>query len=305
MLKKGKSKEQLGKGIRALLSGIDEKTPVQSINPQKVKKVLNTIVDVPLSQIEVNPYQPRKHFDETALKELAESIKIHGIVQPVTVRRAGGGKFQLIAGERRFRASKIAGLKTLPAYLRLADDQQMLEIGLIENIQREDLNPIEIALTYQRLIDECDLIHEELGERVGKNRSTVTNYLRLLKLPPEVQLGLKEKTLSMGHAKAIAAIEDMVLQIAVSKEVRDNKLSVRQTEALVKKYTTSAAGIKKKSPASHNLPLAYKKLQDDLTSKLATKVTLAKKKGGQGEIVINFYSDDDLNRLIDMFGDIE
>jgi len=270
-----------------------------------VKKVLNTIVDVPLNQIEVNPYQPRKHFDEAALNELASSIKIHGIVQPVTVRRVGGGKFQLIAGERRFRASKIAGLKALPAYIRLADDQQMLEIGLIENIQREDLNPIEIALTYQRLIDECDLIHEELGERVGKNRSTVTNYLRLLKLPPEIQFGLKEKTLSMGHAKAIAAIEDMVLQIAVSKEVMDNKLSVRQTEALVKKYTTASSGVKKKSPASHNLPLAYKKLQDDLTSKLATKVTLAKKKSGQGEIVINFYSDDDLNRLIDMFGNME
>jgi len=304
-LKKGKSREQLGKGIRALLSGIEEDTPVKNISPQKVKKVLNTIVDVPLNQIEVNPYQPRKHFDEAALNELAESIKIHGIVQPVTVRRAGGTKFQLIAGERRFRASKIAGLKTLPAYLRLANDQQMLEIGLIENIQREDLNPVEIALTYQRLIDECDLIHEQLAERVGKNRSTVTNYLRLLKLPPEVLLGLKEKTLSMGHARAIAAIEDIVLQIAVSKEVVHNKLSVRQTEALVKKYTTASSGAKKKSNPDHHLPLAYKKLQDDLTSKLATKVSISKKKSGHGEIVINFYSDDDLNRLIDFFGNIE
>lgn len=303
---KKEKKEQLGKGIRALLSGIDEKTPVGSINPKNIKRVLNTIVDVPLSQIEVNPYQPRKHFDETALNELAESIKIHGIVQPVTVRRAGGTKFQLIAGERRFRASKIAGLKVLPAYIRLADDQQMLEIGLIENIQREDLNPVEIALTYQRLIDECDLVHEQLAGRVGKNRSTVTNYLRLLKLPPEVQLALKEKTLSMGHARAIAGIEDMVLQIAVSKEVIHNKLSVRQTEALVKKYTTAAtSGVKKKSPASHNLPLAFKRLQDDLTSKFATKVALTKKKSGEGEIVIKFYSDDDLNRLIDLFGEIE
>jgi len=304
-LKKGKSKEQLGKGIRALLSGIDEENPVKNINPQKVKKVLNTIVDVPLNQIEVNPYQPRKHFDETALNELANSIKIHGIVQPVTVRRSGGGKFQLIAGERRYRAAKIAGIKALPAYIRLADDQQMLEIGLIENIQREDLNPVEIALTYQRLIDECDLIHEQLAERVGKNRSTVTNYLRLLKLPPEVQMGLKEKTLSMGHARAIAAIEDIVLQIAVSKEVIDRSLNVRQTEALVKKYTTPATGTKQKNTLSHHLPLAYKKLQDDLTSKLSTKVSLSKKKGGQGEIVINFYSDDDLNRLIDLFGNIE
>jgi len=304
-LKKGKTKEQLGKGIRALLSGIDEEAPAKNINPQKVKKVLNTIVDVPLNQIEVNPFQPRKHFDEAALNELAESIKIHGIIQPVTVRRTGGGKFQLIAGERRFRAAKIAEIKALPAYIRLADDQQMLEIGLIENIQREDLNPIEIALTYQRLIDECNLIHEQLAGRVGKNRSTVTNYLRLLKLPPEVQMGLKEKTLSMGHARAIAGIEDLVLQIAVSKEVIHRNLSVRQTEALVKKYTTPAPGAKKNSPSFHNLPLAYKKLQDDLTSKFSTKVNLNKKKGGHGEIVINFYSDDDLNRLIDLFGDIE
>lgn len=304
-MKKGKTKEQLGKGIRALLSGIDEEAPAKNINPQKVKKVLNTIVDVPLNQIEVNPFQPRKHFDEAALNELAESIKIHGIIQPVTVRRTGGGKFQLIAGERRFRAAKIAEIKALPAYIRLADDQQMLEIGLIENIQREDLNPIEIALTYQRLIDECNLIHEQLAGRVGKNRSTVTNYLRLLKLPPEVQMGLKEKTLSMGHARAIAGIEDLVLQIAVSKEVIHRNLSVRQTEALVKKYTTPAPGAKKNSPSFHNLPLAYKKLQDDLTSKFSTKVNLNKKKGGHGEIVINFYSDDDLNRLIDLFGDIE
>jgi len=303
-LKKNKSKEQLGKGIRALLSGLDEDVSAKKMPAKQVKQVINTIIELPLTQIEVNPFQPRTHFDEMALNELANSIQIHGVVQPITVRRMGPNKYQLIAGERRIRASKIAGINTIPAYIRLADDQQMLEIGLIENIQREDLNPVEIALTYQRLIDECDLIHEQLAERVGKNRSTVTNYLRLLKLPPEVQTGLKEKTLSMGHARAIAGIEDMVLQIAVSKEVMDNKLSVRQTEALVKKYTTPAAAKKPKADPSHSLPLAYKKLQDELTSQLATKVAIKRKPRGQGEIIINFYSDDDLNRLIDFFGEI-
>lgn len=304
-MKKNKSKEQLGKGIRALLSGLDDDTPAKKMTAQQTKQVINTIIDLPLEKIEVNPFQPRTHFDEAALKDLADSIKIHGVVQPVTVRRMGPGKYQLIAGERRMRAAKMAGIGTIPAYIRLADDQQMLEIGLIENIQREDLNPIEISLTYQRLIDECNLIHEQLAERVGKTRSTVTNYLRLLKLPPEVQMGLKEKTLSMGHARAIAGIEDMVLQIAVSKEVIAEKLSVRQTEALVKKYTTVSAPKKPKADPSHSLPLAFKKLQDELTTQFSTKVAIKRKPKGEGEIVINFYSDDDLNRLIDLFGDME
>lgn len=301
---KRNKKEELGKGIRALLSSIDDDVSIKKVGAKKVKEVMNTIIELPIINIEVNPFQPRVHFDETALEELKKSIQIHGVVQPITVRKIGVNQFQLIAGERRLRASKLAGLKSIPAYLRLADDQQMLEIALIENIQREDLNPIEVAITYQRLIDECNLIHEQLGERVGKNRSTVSNYLRLLKLPPEVQKGLKQKTLAMGHARALLGIEDVVLQIALSKEVITNKLSVRQTEALVKKYTTRSKAPKQKSDPSHSLPLAYKKLQDQLTSSLGTKVAIKRKSGGHGEIVINYYNDDDLNRIIDMLEEL-
>ncbi len=298
---KRNKKEELGKGIRALLGSIDDEVSINDIQPKKAKQVINTIIEIPLDYIEVNPFQPRKTFNETELKELSASIETLGVVQPITVRKLSAKKYQLIAGERRLRASKLAGLDTIPAYIRLADDQELIEMALIENIQRSDLNAIEVALSYQRLIDEVDLTHEEMAKRLGKTRSSITNYLRLLKLPPEVQTGLKNKSLSMGHARAIAGVDDIVLQIAISKEVIDQKLSVRQTEALVKKYTGKPTAKKAKSDPAHSLPLAYKKLQDQLSSDMETKVQIKRKSNGHGEIVIHYYNDDDLNRLIDFF----
>ncbi|MEL6866667.1 MAG: ParB/RepB/Spo0J family partition protein, partial [Bacteroidota bacterium] len=203
MAKKYKKKE-LGQGIRALLSNIDHGSSNEGPQEDVVRTLSNTIATIPLNSIEVNPGQPRIEFDEEALQELSESIKVHGLIQPITVRRLNEQTYQLISGERRMRASKIAGLKEVPAYIRLANDQEMLEMALIENIQREDLNAIEVANSYQRLIEECELTHEALSERVGKNRSSVTNYLRLLKLPPDVQSAIKEQKISMGHARALA-----------------------------------------------------------------------------------------------------
>jgi len=290
------TKEGLGRGIRALLDSIDD-APISGADLKKkqtaVKEVASSIVTIPLDQIEVNPFQPRVAFDEDRLKELSSSIKIHGLIQPITVRRLDRDKYQLISGERRLRASKLAGIEGVPAYIRLANDQEMLEMALIENIQREELNPIEISLNYQRLIDECSLKHEDLAERLGKNRSTVTNYLRLLKLPPDLQLGLKNKSISMGHARAILAVDDMIAQIAIYKEVVDKGLSVRQTESLVKSYKPKKSG---KKPAKRELDFEVKQLQNKLMSSLGTKVTIKPSKKG-GEIIITYYDDDDLFRL--------
>lgn len=292
-----KKKEELGKGIRALLGGINDDIS-NDAKVQIAEKVGNVMV--PLSSIEVNPFQPRADFDKEHLEELAESIKAHGVIQPITVRALGENKFQLIAGERRLRASKMAGMKEVPVFIRKADDQEMLEIALIENIQREDLNAIEIAINYKRLIDECDLTQEEMGARLGKNRTTVTNYLRLLKLPPDIQKAIKERDLSMGHARALISVEDPAWQLALAKEVISKGLSVRQTEALVKK-----AGSKKpkKQAEEKTVPLAYRKIQDQLSSLFSTKVQVKNKKGGKGEIVISYYSDDDLDRILDVLND--
>jgi len=290
------TKEGLGRGIRALLDSIDD-SPVSGAELKKkqsaVKEVASSIISISVEQIEVNPFQPRVAFDEERLKELSSSIKVHGLIQPITVRRLDRDKYQLISGERRLRASKLAGISEVPAYIRLANDQEMLEMALIENIQREELNPIEISLNYQRLIDECSLKHEDLATRLGKNRSTVTNYLRLLKLPPDLQLGLKERTISMGHSRAILSLDDIVAQIAVYKEVVNKQLSVRQTETLVKSYKPKS---KSKKPASRELDFEVKQLQNKLMSSLGTKVTIKPSKKG-GEIIIPSYDDDDLFRL--------
>lgn len=289
-----KSKEALGKGIRALLSSIDdEATQVGRSKKSGNYEQTGSVVKIPLDQIEVNPFQPRVEFNEEALNDLAESIKIHGVVQPITVRKLGNKKFQLIAGERRLRASKLAGMADIPAYVRMANDQESLEIALIENIQREDLNALEIALNYQRLLDECELTHEDLSKRLGKSRTVVTNYLRLLKLPPDIQSALKSKKISMGHARALAGIEDLVFQLYAFKELLKKGLSVRQTETLVKQGQA-----KTKSPSgARKLPLAYQKLQDRLASNLSAKVQIKPKKDGSGEITIYFHNDDDLERL--------
>lgn len=291
-----KSKEALGKGIRALLNSIDDDaTKVARVKTEDEYEQTGTIVKIPLTQIEVNPFQPRIDFNEEALTDLAKSIKIHGVVQPITVRKLSNKKFQLIAGERRLRASKLADIEDIPAYVREANDQESLEIALIENIQREDLNAFEIALNYQRLIDECSLTHEDLSTRLGKSRAAVTNYLRLLKLPPDIQSGLKSKAISMGHARALAGIDDIVMQLYVFREIGSKSLSVRQTESLIKQNNKQP-----KSKASpKKLPLAYQKLQDRLASNLSAKVQIKPKQNGSGEITIYFHNDDDLERLSD------
>ena len=294
-----KKKEALGKGIRALLSDMDEETEVLKISVKDEDSIINTVPRIPLDQIEVNPFQPRTDFNEEALLELSNSIKVHGVIQPITVRKISDKKYQLIAGERRLRASKLAGKQDIPAYVRTTNDQELVEIALIENIQREDLNAIEVALTYQRLIDEINLTHENLAERLGKERSTVTNYLRLLKLPPEVQTSLRDKSISMGHARSIISIPEVDKQLFVLKEVLNNELSVRKTEELVRSLNQKKSD-KKEPTKDTQLPVAYKNVEQRLMDRLETKVKIKKSKEDKGEIVIPFYSANDLSRLLEL-----
>ncbi len=290
------NKKELGQGIRALLN---TKTEVKSTSLPPIKRAVSQdqIIEIALDQINVNPYQPRNEFEKESLQELAESIKIHGVIQPITIRKINQATYQIISGERRFRASKIVGKKTIPAYIRIADDQGLLEMALIENVQREDLNPIEIAITLNRLMNECELTHDKLSERISKKRSTVTNYLRLLKLPPDIQSALKNKKISMGHAKAILSLEDVASQLLVFKQVLSHKLSVRATETLAKKYLIQPATNK---PSIRTLPLEYKKIEERLSGALGSKVKLHRSKSGTGTITIPFSSDDHLNDLIEI-----
>ncbi len=292
-------REDLGKGIRALLGDITEETNQQesTVNTDGPKASLTGgTAFISLDDIEVNPFQPRANFDEQALNDLSGSIKLHGVIQPITVRVLEPGKYQLISGERRLRASKMAGQSQIPAYVRQSDDQEMLEIALIENIQREDLNAIEISINYKRLMDECELTQEELSERVGKNRSTVTNYLRLLKLPPDIQKGIKEKKLTMGHARALITIEESEVQLDIFKSILRGDLSVRQVEQLIRKYKL---GRKQQTKPDAKIPLAYQRIQDELSSLYSTKVSIKTFKGEKGEITLSYFSDDDLNRILD------
>jgi ParB family transcriptional regulator, chromosome partitioning protein len=298
-------KKALGRGLSALLSDTptDEKLETEIAAAAIVTEVAATssINEIPIGEIEVNPFQPRQHFDQEALKELSESIKVHGIIQPITVRRLAHHQYQLISGERRFQASKLAGLQAIPAYVRLADDQQMLEMALIENIQRENLNPIEISLSYQRLISECNLKQEELGDRVGKNRSTVTNYLRLLKLPPDIQIALRDNQVSMGHARAIINVENPDSQLYLFKKIVSEDLSVRKVEELARELTSTSKESSEKEATS--VPTSVSKeiaqLQSKLSSHFSTKVSI-KSDGRKGEIKIPFLSIEDLNRLLDI-----
>ncbi|MCC6582548.1 MAG: ParB/RepB/Spo0J family partition protein [Chitinophagales bacterium] len=294
-----KKKDALGKGIRALLSDIDDNTDILKISATDEDSIINTVPKIKLEQIEVNPFQPRADFNQQALEELASSIRIHGVIQPITVRKISEKKYQLISGERRLRASKMAGMADSPAYVRMANDQEVVEMALIENIQREDLNSMEVALTYQRLIDECSLTHENLGERLGKDRSTVTNYLRLLKLPPEIQKALRDKVLSMGHARAIISVPEVDKQLYVLKEVNSKGLSVRKTEELVR-LLSSNSGNKKQEKKEVALPASYKSVQTKLMDLFETKVKIKKTAADKGEIIIPFYSVSDLNRLLDI-----
>jgi ParB family chromosome partitioning protein len=301
-INKSKSKKRgaLGKGLGALLQDSPEKTDAgdkkESQNP------VAGIYEISLEEVQVNPYQPRTHFDKTTLDELADSIKVQGIIQPITVRRLAENEYQLISGERRFQASKIAGLSKIPAYVRTANDQQMLEMALIENIQRENLNALEIAHSYQRLLAECQLKQEQLGDRVGKNRTTVNNYLRLLKLPPDIQAGIRDQKISMGHARALINIEDVDKQLAIFKKTVEEELSVRKVEALVKELNEGYP--KKASKTAESLDPAKKyeinKLQQKLASHFGTKVSLKSDQKDKGEIKIPFHSTSDLNRILEI-----
>ncbi|MGN6508560.1 MAG: ParB/RepB/Spo0J family partition protein [Chitinophaga sp.] len=291
-------KEALGTGIRSLLQNIDTdlKQTTSALGEQVIAQATG-IERIPLDQIEINPKQPRRDFDEQALQELSQSIKLHDIIQPITVSRIGK-KYQLIAGERRFRASKMAGLKDIPAYVRQANDQELLELALLENLQRENLNAIEIGLSYKRLMEEIDLTQEQVAERMGKERSTVTNYIRLLKLPPDIQVAVRNNKLSMGHARTLIGVENVEKQLFIFGEIMKNGLSVRQTEELVRKVNHIEKGNTKK-PAKNSLPPAYQKIQDNLSSHFSTKVHLDRSRNGKGSINIEFYSDEELDAILE------
>ena len=285
-------KRGLGRGLDAILQSPETDITSSDISGNYVA---GAVAELNIDFIEANPFQPRTDFDETALNELAESIKTQGVIQPVTVRKMGRDRYQLISGERRLRASKMAGLKTIPVFIRVANDEQMLEMALIENTHREGLNAIEIALSYQRLIEECNITQEQLSEKVGKDRSTVTNFLRLLKLPPEVQVALRDGFISMSQARAIINIEDKTKQLIILKEIIDKDLSVRQVEELVRSLNTKNVKTKKQKDV---LPEAFIYKVDSLSKSLNTKVKINRNSKGKGSLTIDFKNDEDFERLI-------
>lgn len=293
-------KPALGKGLGALLdassttvSHKEKETRTDDRSPSE-----GGISLLSVKWIEANPFQPRAHFDKEALEELTESIRLHGIIQPITVRKIADNKYQIISGERRFRASQIVGLTEVPVYVRSADDQTMLEMAIIENVQRKDLNAIEVALSYQRLIDECNITQEEVGERVSKSRVSVTNYLRLLNLPTEVQAGIRDEKISMGHARALLAIENETTLIKVYRMILDQQLSVRKVEEMARDLKESAQG--GKSSKQVEISKGARNFQDNLAFHLHTKVKITKDANGKGKIVIDFSDDDHLNKIIDL-----
>ncbi|TCZ71418.1 ParB/RepB/Spo0J family partition protein [Flaviaesturariibacter aridisoli] len=296
---KQSNKDALGKGIRSLLQSIDSdlKTPAGAVKPGVVQEVTG-MNRIPVDQVEPNPKQPRRDFDETALQELAASIKLHDIIQPITVSKLPGGKYRLISGERRWRASKMAGLKDLPAYIRQANDQELLELALLENLQREDLNAMEVALSYKRMMEELTYTQEQVAERMGKDRSTVTNYIRLLKLPPDIQVAVRNGELSMGHARALINVDTIDKQLYIFDEIKSKGLSVRQTENLVRNFYKEGE-VKKTEPA-HTLSPAFKKIEDKLATHFATRIKMRHAKNGSGQITFDYYSLEELNKLLDL-----
>ena len=287
---KATKKQALGRGLSALLKD----TPnINAATDKNAVKLVGSIIDLELDAIEVNPFQPRTYFNEEALRELANSIKELGVIQPITVRKLEGNKFQLVSGERRFRASKLIGNKTVPAYIRLANDQEMLEMALVENIQRKNLDPIEVALSYQRLIDEIQLTQEDLSIRVGKKRSTVTNYLRLLKLDPILQTGMRDGFISMGHGRAMINVDDSEEQLAIYEKILREKLSVRQTEDLVKSLKSGTIA----KPKKKMVPAFVKNSLKDINDYFGHKVDVTLNANGKGKISIPFHSEEDFNRI--------
>lgn len=290
------NKDALGKGIRSLLQSIDSdlKNTAGQLKPQAVEAATH-VLRLPIENIETNPKQPRRDFDEQALQELAHSIKLHDLIQPVTVSKLHGNKYRLISGERRLRAAKIAGLKDVPAYIRQADDQELLELALLENLQREDLNAIEIALSYKRMMEELNHTQEEVAERMGKERSTVTNYIRLLKLPPDIQVAVRNGEISMGHARALVNVDKIDQQLYIFDEIKTKGLSVRQTESLVRNLYKEKTSKK----TGNSIPDNYKKVEDKLASHFSTRVKLKHAKNGSGQITFDYYSLEELNKLLD------
>lgn len=294
-----KKRSALGKGLGALL----ENAETDITSKASGTGIVGSISTVPISSIEANPFNPRSNFEKEALKELSESIRIHGIIQPLTVRKLGRDKYQLISGERRFRAAQLAKLTEVPAYVRVANDQTMLEMALVENIQREDLNPIEVALSYQRLIDECDLTQDQLSQKISKSRSSITNFLRLLKLPAAIQAGVKEGKITMGHARALVSAGDEKTQVALFERVVREKLSVRDIEAILRgeeietKGESKSKSTKSNSPAISETEYTFKEHFGD---RLSTKVEIKKSTTGKGKIIVNFNSDVDLLRIMEL-----
>ncbi|HQW11290.1 MAG TPA: ParB/RepB/Spo0J family partition protein [Saprospiraceae bacterium] len=289
-------KKELGKGIRALLHDMDDEGAVPTLDT--MRELSDVVANISIQEIEPNPSQPRSRFDDNQLAELAQSITTYGIIQPLTLRKIGRDRYQIIAGERRYRAAKLAGLDEVPAFIRLANDQELFEMALVENIQREDLNAIEIAVSYKRLMEECSLTQEELSGRVGKDRATISNYVRLLKLLPDIQNAVKNKMLSMGHARALAGIDDIALQITMFRQTIDQGWSVRQLEQHLKSHfePKSSGSSKSKVVADPQLEM----VKNDLRKHFGTKVQIDRNTKGEGAIRIYFNSNNEFNRILDI-----
>jgi ParB family chromosome partitioning protein len=292
-----KKRPAMGRGLSALL----ENASTDITSKSSESGVVGSISMLSIDSIEANPFNPRTHFEKEALRELSESIGIHGIIQPLTVRKLGRDKYQLISGERRFRASQLAGLTEVPAYIRVANDQTMLEMALVENIQREDLNAIEVALSYQRLIDECNLTQEQMSQKIAKSRSSITNHLRLLKLPAEIQLGVRDNIISMGHARALVSAGEEDFQLALFNRIVEDNLSVRELETLIREggKTPSSVQTKEKSQTPE-LNSKQNTFRSHLGDRVSAKVEIKKTNLGSGKIIINFNSEVDLNRIIEI-----
>ena len=297
MTNQKQNKDALGKGIRSLLQSIDSelKTTTGELKPKALEEATGSL-RIPIENIEPNPKQPRRNFEDGSLNELAGSIKTHDIIQPITVSKLHGNKYRLISGERRWRAAKLAGIKDIPAYVRQANDQELLELALLENLQREDLNAMEIAISYKRMMDELNHTQEEVAERMGKDRSTVTNYIRLLKLPPDIQIAVRSGEVSMGHARALINVDTIDKQLFIFDEIKTKGLSVRQTELLVRNLYKETGD---KTPFVNNLPPAYKKIEDKLSSHFSTRVKLRHSRNGSGQISVAYYSLEELNKLLE------
>lgn len=286
-------KKVLGRGLSAILESPETDITTKDISGDFVA---GAIASIPIEQVETNPFQPRVDFEPEALNDLADSIREQGIIQPLTVRKMGYDRYQLISGERRLRASQLAGLSEVPCYIRIANDQQVLEMALVENIQREDLNSLEVALSYQRLIEECELTQEELSQRVGKNRTTISNYMRLLKLPAEVQVSIRDGKITMGHARALINVDEEEVQIEILHQIIENDLSVREVEERVRNYNKAVP--QHKAPVKHVIPEEIMNFSKSIADKLNTKVSVQLNNKGKGNIVISFQSKNELERLL-------